>query len=225
MMIFYRLTTDIGKRKRFAYGISFGDYPSKEIYCSSCGRKWNKNMVLDEDLTHTIVFSHSHFPDISEYELQKLVYIKVKDIFTEEQIKGYHLSDNIYIRSQRDLSLEKGKELCRKGFKVKDIAIDPPFYYRFFHDGYAELDEEKSKIHLLEECNICSYKKYVSEGRSYLDTSVTPPFIKESSWDGSDFFKVIEMSAVIFCTERVYEIYKKYKLTGLLFTEVACSKG
>ncbi len=106
-MFFYRLTTDIGKRKRFAYGISFGDYPSKEIHCNSCGRKWNKNMLLDEDLTHMIVFSNSYFPDISDYGIQQLVSDKVKDIFAEEQLKGYHLSENIHIKSQSDIPLEK----------------------------------------------------------------------------------------------------------------------
>jgi hypothetical protein len=41
-MNFYRMGIEIGKRKRFSYAISFGEYPSIEIKCDKCGITWDK---------------------------------------------------------------------------------------------------------------------------------------------------------------------------------------
>jgi hypothetical protein len=74
-----------------------------------------------------------------------------------------------------------------------------------------------SGIVLVEECEVCGYEKYRPKEKNNFLPQL---YLKNGSWDGSDLFRVKEFPAVVFCSERFVEIYKKHTLTGLLFDEI-----
>ena len=217
-MDFYRVRIEIGKRKRFAYGITIGNYPSIEIQCDKCKKVWKKSLYYDESQKQIIALSNNYFPDFLSYTPQILISQRAKEIFVQEKITGYHLNENLEIVPYDKLSIQEIKEIRRDGFDVKKFSNEVPKYYRFYSDGKAELNE-KSNVLTDEHCDECSYTHYYTKGYSYFDTN-SPFYITEKTWDGKDFFTVKEFPTLENCTERVVEIYNKYKMTGLYFEKI-----
>lgn len=213
IIMFFRFSIDLGKR--FAGGVIIGNYPSKKINCSVCRREWVKDLLLDEQVQLTIALSGSRFPDFLGCVYTELISEKVREVFIKKNITRYHLGE-IQILSANTISLKDKKELRRDGLQIKNIAVEPPNYYRLFIDGKAEL-HEKSGIVLVEKCEVCGYQKYRPKDKNNFFPTL---YLKDGSWDGSDLFRVKEFPAVVFCSERFVEIYKKNNLTGLLFDKV-----
>lgn len=211
-MDFYRLSTDEGKQKKFAYGIGLDEYPQRLITCDICGREWKKGMLLDEDTLLSICLSNEFYPDFLNVISHTLVSEKAKDVLAQETITGYKLGI-IDIIPRDEIPPAKTKKLRQSGYNVKKISNNPPNYYRLFAERSAEL-HIKSEVFFEQECTACGYRKFVK----------TDPFkqeyIRKDSWNGSDLFMVKEFGAVIYCTERFVETYQKHNLTGLLFRRV-----
>jgi predicted Zn-ribbon and HTH transcriptional regulator len=213
-MKFYRLSTDEGKKKKYAFGILISDYPSKTIKCPSCHREWRKELLLEKETNLTICLSNSYYADFSGVVYHTLISEKAKDIFYDTQIKGYTLGE-MEILKKEEVPQETIKELRDEGYKVKNISDNPPRYYRLFVEIGARL-HPKSEVIPNGYCKDCGYEDYVTKGEDYVDP-FHPLYIKHDSWNGNDLFMVKELGGAIFCSQRFVDIYTETKLTGLLF--------
>jgi len=217
-MKFYDINTDFGRRKNFAYGITYNRDLMLRINCDKCGSKRYETFSDDESVKQTFMLTNNFFSDFMRTDLQRIILPRVNEIFTKEKISGYHICDNLEIITLDQIPEEKKKELRRRGYDVKRFSNEAPECYRFCVDGKAEL-HDKSEIITVSVCDKCSYVTRRTKDRPYVDPD-HPLYITKSSWDGSDFFREKGSENRIFCTERVVEVFEKYKLTGLEFTEV-----
>lgn len=209
-MKYYYLSTDEGKRKKFAYGI--GDFPSEKISCDVCGRNYSRSLVTKRNLPYEMYLSNGYYPDFL-WEYYRFISERAKQILFEEKVTGYIL-EGVTMRSFSDLSVEEIKELKRDRFKVDRIPLNPPQYYRLFIKYIAKMHKESNYI-LLESCDACGYTHYGTKVRE--DERI---IIDESTLNGDDFFLLEGRGSVIYCTERFVDIYNKHNLTGLDFDEV-----
>lgn len=222
-MSFYKMGIDEGTKKKFAYGIGIDNKLWDEINCPICKRTWKKDIMLNEENDYSIVLSNSYYPDFLSYGTLTLISEKALESFKDEALTGYHIG-NINVVSSEDVSDDKKSQLHKAGYKVNNFASKPIVYYRLLVDGKAEL-HEKSEIVLVESCDICGFFKYRPLKKPITLEDHFPKFIiKDGSWDESDFFRVKEYDAVIFCTEKLVHIYEKNKLTGLIFNKVIVTK-
>ena len=211
-MDFYKIYTDEGKKKKYAFGILVSEYPYKKINCDTCGKEWRKELLLDENSSLQICLSSINYPDFASIIYHVIISEKAKEAIMYENITGYQLG-TLTIVSKDEISPERIKQLREKEYKVQNISSNPPNYYRLFVERSAEL-HPKSEV-FFEECDVCGYRKYASHKDPF-----RAEYIKKDSWNGSDLFMVKEFGAVIYCTERFVEVYQKHKLTGLLFKKV-----
>lgn len=94
-------------------------------------------------------------------------------------------------------------------FKDSDPGSQPPAkLWELVLTGWAGLASAESGIRLREFCDGCSYAVY---------TGLQSPekLINVASWDGSDFFMVWPMPNYVFVTDRVVDVIRKNKFTGV----------
>lgn len=213
-MNFYRLSTNEGKKKKYAFGILISDYPSRIIKCLSCHREWRDDLLLEKETNLTICLSNIHYADFIDVVYHTLISAKARETFCNKQIKGYSLG-NIIIQKKEEVQQETIIELRNDGYKVQNISDNPPKYYRLFVEIGAELHPE-SEVILTGKCNDCDFEEYITKGEDYVDP-FHPLYIKDDSWNGNDLFMVKELRGAIFCSQRFVDIYTEARLTGLLF--------
>lgn len=216
-MEFYALSIDEGQRKKFAYGVLVDDYPNEEVICTHCGREWDKDLLIHDDIALEIVLSNNYYSDFLGVIYHVLISDKVYNLLKNEKVTGFHLKD-VVIKSVLDLSSEKLKELSKRGYIVKKFSHEKPLYYRLLVDGNAQA-HKNSEVILTEFCEICGFELYTTIGKSYIDP-FHPIYIDMQTWNGDDLFLVKELGSRIFCTEKFKNIYNNNNLSGLIFDKV-----
>jgi hypothetical protein len=99
------------------------------------------------------------------------------------------------------------------GFEVRPARITvtttnkPLSLFELVPLGWAGLASPESGIRLIEDCAACGLKIY----SGFEDPS---KLVKETNWDGSDFFMVWPLPRVIFISDRVARTIKDQRLTG-----------
>lgn len=214
--MYYRLATDEGKRKKYAYAIGLGGWPREDVSCSKCNREWKKSTIDEFGVSTPVVLSNDNYPDYMWYYITHISE-KAKSVMELEGITGFKVEDALII-SFDELTEAQKKELRWDGVKVNKIPSNPPHYYKLHVCIGAEY-HENSNLVLLESCDDCGYEKYVSKGKEWVDSS-EGIFLKKGSLIGYDLFKVKGYGATIFCSEKFVEAYKRHALTGLDFDEI-----
>ena len=93
--------------------------------------------------------------------------------------------------------------------KLQDVI--PPVYWHLRVDGRCELDLEAMGLKIPVFCDRC----YYSEIEKKADYGFV---VKEGSWDGSDLFLSKDRSNYVFCSQRVFDLAKKFQWTNFEFT-------
>jgi hypothetical protein len=103
------------------------------------------------------------------------------------------------------------------GYQVKPVkarfkserAQGPPTLWEIVVTGWAGMAPAESGIKLVERCDGCGYLVY---------SGCTDPekLIDVSQWDGSDFFMVWPLPKFIFVTNRVAQIIRDNRLSGVV---------
>ena len=119
--------------------------------------------------------------------------------------------------SGNELTEGQKKTLRLDGINIKKIATNPPKYFKLHVAIGADLHEDSNRIRT-DYCEVCGYESYIQKGENpYLyDHAV----LRMDSLAGTDLFKSIGYGDTVFCSERFRQIYDKYKMTGLFFTEI-----
>jgi len=225
-MNFYHVTTDCGKRKRFACGCFselFGE--PKLTLCNDCGVEYNrtdyKQMFFDKAWHIGMYMDRDHYADFAYSQFLPIVSERAKFILAVNCNNAVDFGD-IKMVSFRDLTKEKLKQIRDwSGYAAaKKIPDDPPPYYRLFLKQGADLDFQKSNIRLAIDCTTCGLKSYDIPYSHYGPDGSKEIYIIESTWKGYDIFYVEGKGYTIFCTEQFIEIYEKNNLTGLEFAQI-----
>lgn len=214
-MAYYRLLTDEGNKKKFAYAIGLSDWPERLISCNVCKRKWKKSLMHEFGTNVLVALSNDNYPDFLWFFIRH-VSEKAKNVMETEGITGFKL-ENAQVLSVDELTDIQKKELRYDGFKIKKIPKDPPKYYKL-HVSIGANYHEKSGIILRDSCSECGYEKYVTKGKDWVESE--PTVIQKDSIKGYDLFMAKGYGQTIFCTEKFADVYIKHSLTGLLFDEV-----
>jgi hypothetical protein len=101
------------------------------------------------------------------------------------------------------------------GFDVKSVKARfksrtqsrPPKLWELIVTGWAGMAPPESGVHLVEHCPACNHRVY----SGYSDPE---KLIKESQWDGSDFFIVWPLPRFIFVSDRLAQAIGNAKLKG-----------
>ncbi|CAH1232459.1 hypothetical protein PAECIP111891_07011 [Paenibacillus allorhizoplanae] len=222
-MRFYYLSADLGRTKKYAIGMSIGEYPIQQINCSSCGEDWTKELIFTNESDHNIkiALSNSNFPDFLSYEIfSTFINTKVKELLIKNNMTNFLLK-NVVIKASTDLTDLEKKRLRNDNYtsaELKRISDSPIEYYHLFVKGKAKLDLNKSEL-ITDVCTECGSIHIRTTGDNPIDSG-RAKYLDLEGWDGSDLFKVDIYPSRIFCTEKFYNLYNENKLTGLFFDEV-----
>ncbi|MCD9024486.1 hypothetical protein [Cohnella silvisoli] len=216
-MTFYEISSDNRKKGEWAYGIIIGDYPKVMIDCSVCGRNWRKEKLLDKNSDITVALVNDNFADFADVIYHKLIKSEALELLQNNEIKGIS-AGHINIMLHDELSLDALQTLKKKGCKINLISDSVPQYYRLFANVGISL-HERSEIELLDFCDACGYKKFITPNLSYLDPSA-PIYFARETWNGDDLFMTEELGASLFCSEKFVQVYKENNLTGLKFSKI-----
>ncbi len=218
MVKFYKLFTDEGKRKKYAWAFPAFGYPTEEINCNVCGRKWNSfKKIFEQHLSYPIVFTNDNFTDFISCEADYMVSQEVKEWFEEINVKNVRFAemsvisksemDTIYIKQARD-----------KGYNVNRFHDIKPRYYRLGSYIGAELHKDSKVVWVDKGDDICPHCGY---GVGYRPLEYfAPDYILFDSWNGSDLFKVQEYAGTLFCTEKLKLLIEEKEFKGILFEEI-----
>lgn len=215
-MKIYKMTSDPGKRRRFAYAIETIDDGFIDLNCNICKKEGKGLPFKKKNRNVPLIISNKPLPDFMFYYIT-LISERVKNIFEEEGITGYELEKAI-IKSTDNLTEDEELYFKENRYKQKDFLVNPPDYYKMFIPKFGAEPHESLGVKLISKCNACGYENYE------LDTpyaGILSPMIlkKESIIISNDLFTVKAYGGE-YCTERFKNIYDKHKLTGLNFEEV-----
>lgn len=223
-MKFYQISLDEGKREKYAYARTYIDLPEDIRTCSMCGRlvDWNYDYYLNNNVeSFSIILTNEHFPDYTYCDS----YSGLHDVISERCIElldkeGFNAYTTVKLTtiSREEMSEEKIKAFRdSQGLrKAKLISNLKPIYYRILAEIGAELHDDSNRI-WRDGCKNCGTGSgYWPKDNDYF----APMFIKSSSWNGNDIFRVKETALTTYCTERFNDFFKDNKLTGIKFDEV-----
>jgi hypothetical protein len=88
-----------------------------------------------------------------------------------------------------------------------EIELTPPDLYELVVTGWGGLAAPAAGVELVQWCPACGYKKYAIAEPSRL--------IDASAWDGSDLFVVWPLPKFPFCSDRLANILREEKISGL----------
>jgi hypothetical protein len=128
-------------------------------------------------------------------------------------VKGFTWTYDALLVSPKVLRLFEQHRIT--GFEVKpvkavfadDIELTPPDLHRLVITGWGGLPAPAAGVHLVRGCSVCGFKVYVIEDPSQL--------IDASAWDGSDLFRVWPVPRTLFASDRVADILRHEKISGL----------
>lgn len=115
----------------------------------------------------------------------------------------------------QDRILRLFREAGFTGFDVLPVEAryemssdEPPKLWELRVTGWGGMAPPESGIQLVEHCPACGFLKY--SGASHPEL-----LVKESQWDGSDFFMIWPLPKFIFVTDRVADVVRNNQLTGV----------
>jgi hypothetical protein len=214
-MKFYKISTDGGKKLKFAHGINLNDRDYERIECPSCNIVTSSDVVSDLS-SIKLALTNNHFPDFLGYIYHKMASERSVEILAYENISGYN-SVPLDMVPFDAITPEQKRDLRLFGNDVKKFATDPPPYYLLRAVGKAELHEKTGLI--VKHCSQCGNTKISTPGKIYVDPD-HPWYVQRNTWDGSDLFTVQYFPSAFLCSEHFLEVYNKHNLTGLLFKEI-----
>lgn len=218
-MKFYSISIDERKKKYASSFPAFG-YPTEEIVCNVCGRKWSSfKKMYEEHRSYTIAFTNDYFSDFMSCEFDYLVNEKVKKYLEEKNIKNVRFAEMPVI-SKSEIKETMIKEISDKGYDINKMHDLKPKYYRLGSNFGAKLHPDSKVIWMDDGEGRCKHCKY---GVGYYPTEFfVPECISLDSWDGSDLFKVKEFMGKLFCTEKLKLLIEEKNFTGVLFKQITC---
>lgn len=95
--------------------------------------------------------------------------------------------------------------------KMSNVPLDIPFWFLDV-SGSARLDA-LNNCTPIDICSLCNHKLYSSWDGGFM--------IQESSWDGSDFFRILEHPGYVIVSEEVKKVFETEKYTGVSFVPVS----
>ena len=219
-MKFYAICDDEGKgkRKKYAWAFPVYGYPTKKIVCERCNRQWNDfRPIYEERLGVPIALTNEYFADIAGCEAMTMVNEKVKLLIESNSIQSVTFS-KMPVITQDKLSNEEKKKLRDEGYNVKNLSNINTQYYMLYPEIGANLHESSNFKWVDEGEYVCKHCGY---GVGYeLGDYLAPYYIKESSWNGTDIFRIEELMGSIFCTEKVKKLFVENDVSGVLFKEI-----
>jgi hypothetical protein len=169
-----------------------GDVHFAKVSCPLNGGHQRSGKRLDE---LSIALPHADVEDfVWTWYAECLLQEHVLEFFREHGITGYQL---------------KRVRACIRNRP----SMSPPVLWELVVTGWAGQASPNSGVKLLEKCDGCGHM-------IYSQFSSSQELIDESKWDGADIFMVWPMPKFIFVTQRVADIIRHHKLTGVELTEV-----
>ncbi len=217
-MRFYKMLSDEGKRKKYAWAFPAYGYPTKTISCNQCHRVWNSFApIFENKLAFPILLTNEHFADMTSCEAMLMANEKVKQIIQSNNIKTVTFSEMPVIL-QDELSYEQKKELRDKGYNVTKISNIKERYYMIYTEIGAKLHKDSNFEWIEEGEDVCKHCGYGVgyKPKDYFD----PYYIELDSWNGDDIFRVEELTGTKICTEKFMSLCKENNVTGILFEEI-----
>lgn len=138
-----------------------------------------------------IICDSPRFPIFSE---------KAVNIFTQHCISGFRVEEQVILFKQ----VPGGAFV-----ELKDI----PNYYKVTFEGKVDFDYPAMFLKKKKICAACGQYD-LNRQRLY------PVFLNSESWDGKDMCSLITCPKELYCTEKVAQLAKKYKLKGFDFRAV-----
>ncbi len=217
-MKFFRMFSDEGRKKRVAWAFPVYGYPSRKIVCERCNRQWNDfSHIYKERLGFPISLTNEYFADIATCEAMPMANEKVKRLIETYNIQSVIFSE-MPVVTQDELSNEEKKKLREEGYNVKTLSNIKPQYYMLYPEIGANLHENSNFKWVDEGEYVCKHCGY---GVGYkLNDYLAPYYIKESSWNGTDIFRIEELMGSIICTEKVKNLFVENDVSGVLFKEI-----
>ncbi len=216
-MKIYKMISDSGKRRRFAYAISISREFWLDINCNVCGRQWREILHRTKNDKSPVIIANKLISDFMFYYVM-LISEKAKNTFEEEGITGYELEKAV-VKSADNLTEEEEIYCKEEGYKLKNFIVNPPDYYKIFVPNIGAEPHEKLGLKLVGKCDSYGYEDYMFNEQ--FTNTITPVIIKKESINFDyDIFRVRGAGLGMYCTEKVKIIYEKHKLTGLNFEEV-----
>jgi len=216
--MFYEVTNDEGRRKRYTSAYTLGETNSIIGICPECGRQIKRTINLCSESPMALI--KENYSDFIPYYVSfKIVSVRFKEIAEQEGLVGLKFRKAELI-SAGNLSESDKRELKTDGIPLKNVVQNPPEYYKLDLE-YGAVYHEKSKIIVKSICDKCGIKIYATEGQKWIGSREEYPVIlNANSLKGFDMFFAEGYGTSNFCTERFYGVYKQYNLTGLLFTPI-----
>jgi len=214
----YKVSNDEGRRKRYTSAFSLGPTESSIGVCPKCGRKIKRSINPRSESPMALI-KENYADFIAYYVSFKIVSAKFKEIAEQEGLVGLKFRKAELI-SASNLSESDKRELRTDGVPLKNVVQNPPEYYKLDLE-YGAVYHQKSRLIVKSYCDKCGIKIYATEGLDWVESGGEYPVILNAkSLKGFDMFFAEGYGTSNFCTERFYEVYKKYNLTGLLFTPI-----
>ena len=219
-MKFYAICDDEGKgkRKKYAWAFPVYGYPTKKIVCERCNRQWNDfRPIYEERLGFPIALTNEYFADIAGCEAMTMVNEKVKLLIESNSIQSVTFS-KMPVITQDKLSNEEKKKLRDEGYNVKNLSNINTQYYMLYPEIGANLHESSNFKWVDEGEYVCKHCGY-GVGYELKDYSA-PYYIKQSSWNGNDVFRIKELMGSIVCTEKFKDLLIENDVSGVCFKEI-----
>jgi ribosomal protein L37E len=214
-MRFYNLLTDEGKKRKLASAIEViigSNNQQHHVDCNVCGNSWSKIVASEKP---EFVLTNEFYPDFMRGTWRILISERAKEVFSLENVTGYELKEGS-TTSPYDTPAEFQSLLKLAEENIKKMPVNPPTYHVLETQGEVSL-HEKSALDIFK-CSACGYTKVSSPGYSVVVPD-HPKYVDKNTWNGNDLFQVQYVNNYC-CSERFYEIYQKYQLTGLYFKEI-----
>ncbi len=128
----------------------------------------------------------------------------------KREFNGFEIRE-IEMRQERKIKTPKNPK------RVKNKRIFLPYtgpeLCELWITSWANLDIESSGLKLEKRCKACGYDFYKPQNSGFV--------LDESSWVGSDFYRIHQFSGIVLCTERVKRFIDEKEYTNVAFIERA----
>ena len=201
--MFYYITETF--HRRYLRGDYIYDDDSVEKTCPKCGT-YPDPPPWESDVYDVIeLYKGNHLSDILWGTKIICINKRAKEIFENENITGFQLHKVTIAKDERPIA-------DRKKLDISEIKN----YYRIIIQGPSTgTNFKKTGFYMnYPGCKICGreeIKRINKDKNNYIDAS---------RWNGNDLFYAEYCGEMTFCTERVVQIFMKYKIKYAEFEEI-----
>ena len=217
-MKFYRLSTDEGRPKKYAWAFPTYGYPTQTVECDICGRSWNTfENIFDKNISFSITFTNNHFADFIACEAFHMTNQSVKNWCESNGISSV-IFTKMPIIGKSEFTKEALKSCRERGYNTAKFHDEKPVYYMLSATVGAKLHPDSGVQWVDKGDWVCPHCGY---GVGYKKEDYgKPDCIELSSWNGNDLFKVREYDATLFCTEKFKHMCQDARVSGIIFDEI-----